>query len=99
VEPVSDIPALSVAGYDVVMVTNLGEGTAPVGTRVVQRFEDGETFQIFHLEPGVSRDVVPLPDAGWEEVEILTDGGWIVLQGPRSSDELRELLIALFPAG
>ena len=98
-EPVTDIPALSVAGYDVVTVTNLGEGTAPVGTHVVQRFEDGETFEIFHLEPDVSRDAVPMPGAGMAEVEVLTEGGWIVLQGPRATEDLEELLSALFPPG
>lgn len=98
-EPVTDIPALSVAGYDVVTVTNLGEGTAPVGTHVVQRFEDGETFEIFHLEPDVSRDAVPMPATGSAEVEVLTEGGWIVLQGPRSTEDLEELLAALFPTG
>ncbi len=97
--PAADVPSLSVAGYEVVRVTNLGEGTEPLGTLVVQRFEDGSTFEVYHLEPDVPREVLPAPDETHKEASVLAETGWIVLRGPREAAELQLLLDALFPPG
>jgi hypothetical protein len=99
VEPVTDEPSLVVPGYDVLSVTNLGRGTASLGVHVVQRLADGSTFEIYHLEPEVERDVVPSAGPARNEVRVRTEGGWIVLQGPLPRSELEELLARLFPTG
>ena len=96
---ISDEPSMAVPGLEVVTVTSLGQGTAPSGTHVVQRMEDGSTIEIYHLLPDVSLDVVPTAASGFNEVRKLTEGGWIVLQGPLPADELDALLESLFPAG
>jgi hypothetical protein len=96
---ISDEPSMAVPGLEVVAVTSLGQGTAPSGTHVVQRMEDGSIIEIYHLLPDVSLDVVPAAASGLNEVKALTEGGWIVLQGPHPAEELETLLESLFPAG
>jgi len=97
--PSSEEPSMAVPGLEVVTVTSLGEGTAPSGTHVVQRMEDGSTLDIYHLLPEVRPDIVPAAPTGSNEVSRLTESGWIVLQGQRSVAELDELLQSLFPEG
>lgn len=96
---ISDEPSMAVPGLEVVAVTSLGQGTAPSGTHVVQRMEDGSIIEIYHLLPDVELDIVPAAAAGLNEVRALTESGWIVLQGPRPVEELETLLESLFPTG
>lgn len=94
---IDEEPALAVPGYDVVSVTNLGEGTIAIGAHVLQRFDGPTTFEIFHLEPGVDPVVVPpIPD-GDREVRVESEAGWVVVRGPLDDETLGVLLTLLFP--
>jgi hypothetical protein len=90
---------ITVPGYEVVSITSLGQGTTYQGVQAVQRLGDGSTFEIYHLEPDVDRSVVPGPADGFSEVAMLTEEGWIVLQGPLPPAELEALLQSLLPEG
>jgi hypothetical protein len=93
----SDEPSLGVPGFEVVSVTSLGEGTKPLGVRVVQRLEAGAMLEVYHLEPGIDVATVPPLPRDLNEVRVETDMGWVVVRGPRSEDELEVLLGRLFP--
>ncbi len=92
-------PALAVPGYEVLSVTNMGEGTTPDGVHVVQRLGDDDVLELFHLQVGVDPGIVPLPEDGRNEVREETDGAWIIIQGRLPQEELRTLLASLFPEG
>jgi len=94
--PVSAEPSLMVEGYDFVSMVNMGEGTTPVGVHVVQRYTADSTFEIFHLAAGVGMDVLPATAPGHAMVSTETERGLIVVRGPLSETELRELLAGLF---
>jgi hypothetical protein len=94
---IDEEPALAVPGYDVVSVTNLGEGTTAIGAHVLQRFDGPTTFEIFHLEPGVDPSVVPPAVDGEREVRVESEAGWVVLRGPLDDETLGVLLTLLFP--
>ena len=92
-------PSLVVPGYDVVSVTNLGQGTQYTGVHVIQRLPDGSMLEIFHLEPEAERSVVPAAAEGVNEVALRTESGWIVMRGAIPESELDAMLSALFPTG
>jgi len=94
-----DEPPLFVEGHEVLSVTNMGEGTIPLGVHVMQRLEGGEILDLFHLEKDVDPAIVPTPDDGRNEVRVETAPGWIVIQGRRSQAELRVLLTSFLPDG
>ena len=91
--------SLVVPGHDVVSVTNLGQGTQYTGVHVIQRLPDGSMLEIFHLEPGAERSVVPAAAEGLKEVAVRTESGWIVMRGAIPEAELGAMLSALFPTG
>ena len=90
-------PLLAVPGYEVLSVTNLGEGNTPWGVRVIQELEDGGVFEVIHLEPGV--DPALLPEAGPDRAEVAaeTESGRILVRAPLSVDALEVLLRSLLP--
>lgn len=90
-------PLLSVPGYEVVDVTNLGEGSTAWGARVRQRTEDGRRFEVFHLEAGIDPSILPPLDAGVGEVSTETPFGWVLIRGTMDDEQLGELLLRLFP--
>lgn len=92
-------PALAVPGYEVLSITNMGEGTTPDGVHVVQRLGGDDVLELFHLQVGVDPGIVPLPEDGRNEVREETDGAWIIIQGRLPQEELRTLLASLFPEG
>jgi hypothetical protein len=95
----SSLPSLVVPGLEVISVTNLGIGSTASGVHVVQRLADGVLVDIWHLEPGVERDVLPARPDGAEEVAEWTDAGWIVLRAATTADAVSRLLAFLIPAG
>ena len=92
-------PSLVVPGYDVLSITNMGEGTTFIGVQVRQSLDSERTLEIFHLEPEVGLDVLPSVEPGITEVRIEAITGWIVMRGPLSEGELNVLLASLFPEG
>jgi len=94
-----DEPLLTVPGFEVLSVTSLGEGTSPVGVHYIQRLENGDLLEIFHLQPEIEPATLTPLEEGMNEVRVLTEGGWIVMRGPRPTAELQELLASLFPEG
>lgn len=92
-------PALAVPGYEVISVTNLGEGTTSFGAHVVQRLDGDTLLEIFHLEAGVDPSVLPPLAEGMREVRLDAESGWVVMRGPLETTELEELLARLFPEG
>jgi anti-sigma factor RsiW len=90
-------PALAVPGYEVISVTNLGEGTTSVGAYVVQRLDGDTLLEIFHLEAGIDPSVLPAPAEGVREVRLDAESGWVVMRGPLETIQLEELLARLFP--
>ena len=97
--PNEDQPPLVVPGYEVVSLTNLGQGTTPIGVHVVQRFEGDELFEIYRLQPETELSVLPARAEGTNEVRVLVEFGWIVMRGPLSEEELEGLLARLVPEG
>jgi hypothetical protein len=95
----ADEPSLVVPGYEVLSVTNMGEGTTPSGIHVVQRLDGDEILELFHLQQGVDPVIVPVPGDGRNEVREEVSGGWIIIQARLSEEELRALLASLFPQG
>ena len=91
--------SLVVLGYEVLSVTNMGDGVTPHGVHVVQRLEGDEVLELFHLQVGVDPAIVPVPEDGRNEVREEVDGAWIVIQGKLPHEELRVLLGSLFPEG
>ncbi len=85
------------AGFEVVSVTSLGEGTSQVGALVVQRLEEGAMLEIYQLVEGVTPDVLPPLETAYNEVRVEAETGWVIVRGPRSVDELEGLLARLFP--
>ncbi|MDA0328696.1 MAG: zf-HC2 domain-containing protein [Gemmatimonadetes bacterium] len=94
-----DEPSLVVPGYPVLTVTNLGDGTSPLGVHVVQSLEGGEILELFHLPPGVDPSLVLPPTEGRNEIRMPVGEGWVVIQGPRTEGELRALFESLFAEG
>lgn len=90
-------PLLSVPGHEVLDVTNLGDGSTPWGVRVRQRTDDGRTFEVFHLEPGIAPSILPPLEVGVGEASVETAFGWVLVQGALGDEELGELLQGLFP--
>ena len=95
----NDEPNLVVLGYEVLSVTNMGEGTTSKGVHVVQRLEGDAVFEIYHLELDIEPAILPAATGGLNEVSVLAENGWIVLRGPRAEEELQGLLDSLFPEG
>ena len=93
----NDEPNLVVLGYEVLSVTNMGEGTMSKGVHVVQRLEGAVVFEIYHLELDVEPTILPAATGGLNEVAVLAESGWIVLRGPRAEEDLQDLLDSLFP--
>jgi len=89
-------PALAVPGYEVLSVTNLGEGSTPVGVQVVQRIEGDLMLELFRLEPGVDPGVLPALGEGRNQLRANTPGGWIVVRGALTEVQLRVLVESLF---
>lgn len=90
-------PLLAVPGYEVISVTNLGDGTTAWGVRVVQALEDGRTLEVVHLEPEIEPFILPGLAEGWSEVRTRTSRGWILLRGPLSEADLSMLLEGILP--
>ncbi len=90
-------PLLSVPGHEVLEVANLGEGSTAWGARVRQQMDDGRRFEVFHLEPGIDPSILPPMDGGVGEVSTETPFGWVLVRGAMDDDELRGLLLELFP--
>lgn len=90
-------PLLAVPGYEVISVTNLGDGTTAWGVRVVQALEDGRRLEVVHLEPEIEPFILPGLAEGWSEVRTRTAQGWILLRGPLGEAELGTLLERIFP--
>jgi len=90
-------PALAVPGYEVLSVTNLGEGSTPIGVQVVQRIEGDVTVELFRLLPGVDPGVLPRLGDGRNELRAETPGGVIVIRGPLTELQLNVLMVSLFP--
>jgi hypothetical protein len=89
--------SMAVPGHELLSVTNLGEGTTPVGVQVVQRLEGGELLEIFHLQPEIEPSILLRRDDGVNEVSVLAENGWIVMRGRLTIEELEGLLASLFP--
>lgn len=90
-------PLLSVPGHEVLEVANLGEGSTAWGARVRQQMDDGRRFEVFHLEPGIDPSILPPMEGGVGEVSTETPFGWVLVRGAMDDDELRGLLLELFP--
>lgn len=90
-------PLLALPGYEVISVTNLGDGTTAWGVRVVQALEDGRRLEVVHLEPEVEPFILPGLAEGWSEVRTRTGRGWVLLRGPLPEAELGTLLQRIFP--
>lgn len=95
----ADEPSLVVPGYRVVTVTNLGDGTSPLGVHVVQSLEGDEILDLFHVQPGVDPSIISPPAEGRNEIREPVGEGWVVMQGPLTEDELRVLFERLFAEG
>jgi hypothetical protein len=93
----NDEPNLVVLGYEVLSVTNMGEGTMSKGVHVIQRLEGALVFEIYHLELDVAPTILPAATGGLNEVAVLAESGWIVLRGPQAEEDLQDLLDSLFP--
>ena len=89
--------ALAVPGYDVVSITNLGNGTTSLGVHVEQRLHDAVTFDVFHLESGVEPGVLTPAPVGVVDMRVETEEGWVVIRGQLDDATLSELLTRLFP--
>lgn len=89
---------LAVPDFEVVDVSNLGDGTRLWGARVLQRFSDERTFEVIHLEPGVDPSILSAAEAGRLEVRKETGTGWVLIRGALSLGELEELLRRLTPS-
>jgi hypothetical protein len=96
---IDDSAPLAIPGLELVSYANLVEGTAPLGVHVVQRLENGEILDVYHLPEGVDPLVLPPLEAIRNEVRAERDGGWVVLRGRLTTDELRALLLRLQPEG
>ena len=94
-----DSAPLAIPGLQLVSYANLVEGTAPLGVHVVQRLENGEILDVYHLPEGVDPLVLPPLEAIRNEVRAEREGGWVVLRGRLTTDELRALLLRLQPEG
>jgi len=92
-----DEPSLVVPGYEVLSVTNIGEGTTPIGVHVVQRLAGDETLEVFHLQLGVDPAVVATPTDGRNEVREEVGNGWIIIHARLTDEELGSLLARLLP--
>jgi hypothetical protein len=84
--------SLVVPGLEVLTVENLGEGTAFVGTRSLQRLASGDTLEVIHLPEGVEPSLLAPPAVGRNQVVRQHVDGWLVMRAPLSLIELEQLL-------
>jgi hypothetical protein len=89
--------SLAVPGYEVVSIVNLGGGTTSLGVHVQQSLDSSVTFDVFHLEAGVTPEVLDSAPADVSEVRVETGEGWVVIRGPVDDPTLSKLLARLFP--
>jgi len=90
-------PTLAVPGYEVLSVTNLGEGTTSYGAYVIQRLDGNTLLEIFHLDPGVDPGVLPTIGADANEIRLEAESGWVVMRGGLSEAELQALAARILP--
>ena len=91
--------ALAVPGVELLSYANLAEGRSPAGIHVVQRLENGEILDVYHLPEGVDPSALPPVEPVRNEVRAQRDGGWVVLRARLSTEELAALLARLVPEG
>lgn len=95
--PLAVEPLLSVPGFEVIEVTNLGDGTTLQGARVLQRLIGEMTFEVFHLEPGVDPSILPPLEAEQNEARTEAETGWVLVRGRLAEEDLEIILWQLFP--
>lgn len=96
--PDSEAP-LVVPGLEVISYANVAEGTTPSGVHILQRLDDGQILDVYHLPEGVDPSVLPPVEVGRNEVRAERDGRWVILRAVLDTDALNELLARLDPEG
>ncbi len=92
-------PPMSVPELEVLSVTNLGQGTTAYGVYFRQQTADGVLVDVYHLSEGIEPAALPSAREGQNQVEGLSESGWIVLRAPLESEVLDLYLSRLIPEG
>ena len=90
---VGDAPPFVISGLELIDMSWISEGVTAGGVRVLQELEDGEILELLHLPEGVDPDDLdPFPEDGKAGVITPRDGGWLIMRGNRTVEELQALL-------
>lgn len=91
--------SLVVPGLRLISYSQVAEGTIPGGIHVLQRLDNDEILDVYHLPEGVAPSSLPPLENGRNEVRAERDGGWVILRAALPTQALWELLARLGPEG
>jgi hypothetical protein len=84
--------SLVVPGLELVALLPVNEGNTFMGTRALQKLENGDTLEVVELAEGVEPSTLPPPPSGVRELARPRGAGWLVMRARLTEEQLLALL-------